>query len=89
MKKVNTVTLKRLVAHSRGLRLNRLLDKAVEKRLDPNGLHLLSQAIIHGDVDCIRCTVVLLKMSGTDEPFETVLDFSIDDFNRIPDHKLE
>jgi hypothetical protein len=89
MKIVDTPTLKRLAARARRLGLNRLLPGPVEKALDPRGRHVLSRPFIHGEVECIRCAVVLVKVKGRDEPHEGQLDFSIDDWNRLPEYKEE
>jgi hypothetical protein len=86
MKKVNTPTLKSLVAHARRQGLNRLMPKKVENNLDPAGLHILSQPLVHGDAQYIRATVVLCKMKDREEPYEGSLDFDWDDWNRIPNH---
>jgi hypothetical protein len=87
MKVVDTSTLKRLVANARKAGLNRTMSKQVEKHLDPDGKHVLSQPMIHGDVQCIRCIIVLCKLKHREEPVQGQLDFTFDDFNALPEHK--
>lgn len=89
MKVVDTKTLKRMTQRARVLGYNRTLHLGVEKTLDPNGKHVLSHEFIHGDVQCLRCGCVLLKLRGYDKPVNCVLDLSIDDWNRIPEYKEE
>lgn len=86
MKVVNTVQLKKLADHARNLNLNRLLDGRIEEKLDLTGYHVLSQPMIHND-DCVRCLIVLIKLKNKPDPMECVMDFDIEDFNLIPEHK--
>lgn len=87
MKVVDTFTLKKMIATARMKRFNRTVHTGVMKMLDPAGRHVLSQPIIHNDVQNVRCLCCLLKLVGRDEPLEVVLDFDIDQYNRLQDYE--
>lgn len=54
-------------------RLNRrLVTEALEKDLDPDGLHVVGMTMLHNE-DQMRCEV-LMKMSDTDEPTKAWVD---------------
>ncbi len=89
MKVVTTPILKKMVASARAKQFNRTMTKVVEKNLDPAGKHVLSQPFIHGDVQCIRCAIVLCKMKDREEPYQGVLDFTIEDYNKIPEYEVQ
>ena len=87
MKVVTTQHLKKMLARSRRLRYNRVMDKRFEKLLDPNGKHVLSQWFIHNDdVDCIRCGLALLKLKDKSDPYECALDFHFEDYTKLPEY---
>ncbi|MSQ94414.1 MAG: hypothetical protein EXR98_07645 [Gemmataceae bacterium] len=98
IKKVNTATLKRLVAHGRELNLEGTMPKQLEKRLDPNGWHTLSWARVfpvgephgnrnkHNEMQIMRIDA-LVKISGV--PYRGDLDMTIDVWNAIPKMKKE
>jgi hypothetical protein len=65
------------------------MSKAAEQNLDPNGRHVLSQSMIHGDVQCVRCLLVLCKMKDRDELCQGQLDFTFGDFDALPEHEPE
>lgn len=51
--------------------------------LDDNGKHVVVQPYLHNDTD-IRC-IVLTKRTNSNEPYEIVLEMTLDDFNNLPD----
>lgn len=88
MKVVDTPTLIRLVNESRKANYSRLLPPEVEAELDPVGKHVLSQPMIHGDMECVRATAVMLKLRDKfPDAHETSLDFSLASWNSLPEYK--
>lgn len=84
MKVVTTPVLKRLIENAARMHFNRQLAPAVAAQLDPDGKHVLSQSMLHNDVN-IRCACCLLKMKDSDEPLEAILDFTFHDFYSLPE----
>ena len=56
--------------------------------LDPNGIHVLTWSMVHGDVQCIR-SGILLKVKDDDKPLEAVQDIDFDTYDRIPNVKFD
>lgn len=68
----NTATLKKLLAKA---------GREVPPGLDPVGVHVLSDVMMHNDAD-VRCRV-LVKITDTMEPFELLLDVPPADWDRL------
>ena len=76
-----TADLSELVKLARGQ--NRSVAPGMEdsfiERLDPDGLHVVSNWFFHDATDCIRCSW-LVKLRGTMEPERLMLDIPPQDF---------
>lgn len=82
-----------IVEAARAREYNRQLDDRTVRRLDPDGTHLMSALLIHRHAQGqpvsphIRVTTHL-KLAGTMEPFETVLDIPFEIFEALPTPKM-
>jgi hypothetical protein len=91
IKAVNTGGLEALVIDAAKRGYNRQLDlNAIDRHADPDGIHLLQDAIVHthkGGKVCephFRCRV-LVKQTGRDTPVEVWLDVETKRYQALPD----
>lgn len=86
---ITTPVLKRLNTKAIANDYNRAISDAAIRRLDPDGFHVLSVALLHEHAGGVkvdphyRCQV-LMKMKGQKDPEVVYLDVEIDTYNSLP-----
>jgi hypothetical protein len=65
-------------------RYTRSLSSKLIDRLDDDGINLVQLAVPNGDSDHLH-VLMMLKLTGRDEPLTAWLDISYADFNKLSD----
>lgn len=81
---INALDLEELNRQAVKAQANRTLSEAVIDRLDPDGINLVTTTI--GSDDSVRA-LLLIKLTGREQPVEGWLDMSYENFNKLA--KLE
>lgn len=86
---VDTDTLLRLSDTARSRRYNRQLPLRILRKLDPDGRHVLKDLMLHTKTGSSKASFSIrafccLKLKGKDLPYETILDFDVAEFTKIP-----
>lgn len=85
MKVIDTTKLLSMVTQARNKGYNRQIPTFIAINIDPNGKHVLVSPFLHGD-DQIRCRI-LIKINGSDEPYECYMDIDLVEYNKIYEHE--
>lgn len=86
---VTTPQLLTLMDDARHRGLNRQLDAEISQQLDPDGWHVITPKLIHRHAQFeevephYRC-MSLLKLVGTQQEYDELLDFTIDLLEAMP-----
>jgi len=80
---IDTAQLNFLNAHSRLHGRERTMSDALMRRVDADGLHVVSGNHILPDAVTVRC-LILIKLNDKVQPTVGTLDIHIDDFQTLP-----
>ena len=80
---LTTALLKEVHDESVKRDFNRLLSDEFFENIDPEGIHLVTLAMPHGDADHVR-VVFLAKMRDDDEPVTVTIDMTWDAYSHLP-----
>lgn len=86
---LSTTTLKKVLTESRAKGFNCVPPEEFDAKIDPAQFHVLSKPLLHGDGQCIRCTLCLVGMLGRPSEWEGMIDVDVATFNNLPDRDLE
>ena len=86
VKAIDTLSLKFMMMRSWALDYDFVITDQQWLLLDTKGVHLVSDPILIWG-DRVRCRTVLLRLKDQEQPWKTSLDFTLDDYQCMPDYE--